>query len=215
MHITKKAEAVLYFVDGVRGKPLKNIELSAKKEQYIQKENGCVVFLHIEREQKIKIQKKGYAPMLYVIKPSEKIQTILLQPIDNENIISLCIQQKQWKNKKIYYTLNEKKCGKKILGRLEKNSLFLPMEYEQSYPLQNRNVIIQGCEDCYTITAYDFQKKGYLLKQPLEKEMEKGKLLFVLNETKSDEKGNMTLVFEKKFFENEKNILFFPEKKEE
>ncbi len=210
LYIQKKAEAILYFVDGMRGTPLNEIELSAKKQQYIQKENGYVIFLHIEKEQAIKIKKRGYAERTYFLKPSQKIQTILLQPIDESSIISISIKEKAWKNKKIYYALNEKICGKKILRPIEKDSMFLPMQYEKNYPLNHRNVAIEGCKKNYTVFEYDFQKKAYLLQQPLEKAILQGQMLFALNETTSDEKGNMTLYFEKTAFQKKENILLFP-----
>lgn len=212
-------------LDGVTGVEVENAKIIVKSAFYVQKTinkgNGFYIALNLiaGKYQGI-VYHKDYEKKEFTFDIDKemvsKIEVLLLNPVgmikinEGQEYKGTARKGEQYyAYKKFYYGTLEKIYTRCIIADAKKNQNFIAMNFTQTDNFSYRKIALEKGKQIYTLSAYDFLKKGYFTDLPLGTTAVMGSSIILLNECVTNEIGEFYLILQHTSFEGQKADLFF------
>lgn len=213
MPVIQRAAYLFKIVDMITGSPVLDALIinEDKNIKVLNKNDGFYVFLNLNYgSYKGKILHKNYeeTDFCFVIDNKDSnIKVIMLLPckkILSESYLNIFGKIKSGKNpiknRGFYYCAYYKSNKKIILKDEKKDSRFLKTAFLSDDISDYRKIHIEGIDEIYEFSSYNFLEKGYCLNKPLICDVSAGKSFFALSELKTDDDGAFNMYFKKDIF---------------
>ena len=219
LRVLYKASLVVLLTDMFSKTPITDavILCNGKQNPYVRKKDGYYVFSNLYPvKYEVSIKCKGYDDILINVEVKENETVVLKKQLncatDNEALkncesfeFTVFEDETLIPNKEVNIRLEEKLEFIKLTKPAEKGSnelyLNIPMSYD--YMPQEYDYMFKRRAHNLYITGYDDKKKCFLLKDPLEKELEVDGLFKPVWRIKTDNQGKIALPLMEQYMKND------------